>query len=156
MQLMRNKYINLSLGLSKDSTHPLLPIKLDLSLTEPTALMANNGFLSPKTKIGRSDIESPLKFEKPELIDSSIFLTRSRRSSEFLDFFLEDLAKILLKMAEISLDLARSRQISAVFQNFLIGFLLFFVFPLLDYHHFSDLQTRPIWPTSIEAPTCPI
>ena len=59
----------------------------DLPPTEPIAPTVGNGFHSPKTKISKSDIGSPpLKSEKPDLIDPSIFLVRKCRS-DCWDFF---------------------------------------------------------------------
>lgn len=51
-----------------DQTKPnLLP-------TEPIAPMVNDGFYSPKTKIGGSGIESPpLKSKKPKQFEQAVF-----------------------------------------------------------------------------------
>lgn len=59
-----------------------------LLLTELTASLVGDGFLSPKTKVGGLDIGSPLlKSEKPKSIDPSIFPARSCRFGEFWDLF---------------------------------------------------------------------
>ena len=80
-----------NLGLSKDPpdlTHPLSLTKPDLPLIELTAPTVGYGFHSPKTKIGGSDIGSlPLKSEKPDPIDPSIFMVRSCKIQRLCDFF---------------------------------------------------------------------
>ena len=73
-----------NLGLSKDPldlTHPLLLIEPDLPLIESTIPVVGDGFHSLKTKIGGLDIGSPpLKSEKPDPTNPSIFLARSCRN----------------------------------------------------------------------------
>ena len=65
-----------------DLTHP--PSRIEL----PTISAVDDGFLSPKTKIYESDIESPpLKFEKPKPTNPSVFSTRCCRSGELWDVF---------------------------------------------------------------------
>ena len=104
-----NSYM--SLGLSKDLSDPTHP-----SPTELITPMVSDGFRSPKTKINELGIKfPPLKSEKLEPTNSVVFSCETEiffqedlaRSGEIL----LDLAKILPKMVEISLDLARSCRI---------------------------------------------
>ena len=114
------EWTTLKLGLSKDSlnlTHPLSKTELDPPQAKLIAPAVGNRFCFPKTEIGGLSIGSPpLKSEKPEPTELVVF------SSEYWDFFFQknlarscenllDLVEILPKMAEITLDLARSRRI---------------------------------------------
>ena len=84
------EWTTLKLGLSKDSlnlTHPLSKTELDPPQDKLIAPAVGNRFCFPKTEIGGLSIGSPpLKSEKPDLIDPSIFLVRNCRS-DCWDFF---------------------------------------------------------------------
>ena len=65
------------LGLSNqsmDPTHPPLPTKPDLPLTEPTSPRIGDGLLPPEPNFDWSDVGSPSsKSKKPDSTDPQIF-----------------------------------------------------------------------------------
>ena len=155
MQLMRNKYINL-VRVVQELDPQLLPTKPDplANRTNYSQRLATDFFLQKLRSAGRiSGLLSNSRnlnrlthqFFQREVIDLANFWIFSGRSSRVL--------------AENGWDIIGSGEISPnfnCFSKFSQRISGFFIFPWSDYHCFSDLQPRPIYPASVGAPTHPI